>query len=95
MAYATKQSETVETIKSVTLELTLEEARTLAVVYSRVGGSDGTFGDSPRRHCASVCDALEVVGVFYGDAPEYDLLDTNSDGHKQAIYFSDYATEAV
>jgi len=94
MAYATKQSETVETIKSVTLELTLEEARTLAVVYSRVGGSDGSFGDSPRRHCASVYDALEGIGVTYRGAPEKALLVGSPGREYQSLYFSDYP-EAV
>jgi len=86
MASATKQSETVETIKSVTLELTLEEARTLAVMCAKVGGSDGDFGraDSPRRHVDSVFDALDAVGVIYADSPEYELAD------KGGFYFSDY-----
>jgi len=94
MAYATKQSETVETIKSVTLELTLEEARTLAAVYARVGGGDGIYGDSPRRHCNSVLEALTGVGVDHRDAPE--LLDLLNDaaGRRQSLYFSDYP-EAV
>ena len=91
MASATKQSETVETIKSVTLELTLEEARTLAVVFSKVGGPDGTYGDSPRRHVASVSYALEDVGIIHRDAPERDLVEDNS--HYQGLYFSQYPVE--
>ena len=93
MAYATKQSETVETIKSVTLDLTLEEARTLAVVYSKVSGSDGSYADSPRRHVQSVYEALEGIGVVYKGAPEYDLIEDNHG--RQSLYFSDYPAEAV
>jgi hypothetical protein len=83
MAVATKQSETTETIKSVTLELTLEEVRTLAVVYSRVGGGQ----QSPGRHVSSVIGALAGVGIDYQTTPEQDLYP-----HK-SLYFSDYPVE--
>jgi hypothetical protein len=81
MATATKQSETVETIKSVTLELTLEEARTLAVVLSRVGGD---CWDSPRKHTLAVGGALAGIGIEWDSAAEGILLSNN------ILHFSDY-----
>lgn len=80
MATATKQSETIETIKSVTLDLTLEEARVLAVVLSLVGGD---CIDSPRAHAQSVANALYGVGIRWNGAPE----ENRASG---SLRFSDY-----
>jgi len=72
MATATKQSETVETIKSVTLKLSIEEARTLAVILAKVGGR---VDRSPRGHATDVFIALEDLGIEYANTPEWKLID--------------------
>ena len=81
-------------IESVTLELTLEEARTLAVVCAKVGGGIGglSVNYSPRRHIASVLNTLEDVGIAYEDTPEYCLVDRDME-HYQGIYFNNYPAE--
>lgn len=92
MASATKQIDTVKTVKTVetvtgvNLYLTLEEARTLAVVMSRVGGSPRI---SPREHVASVSDALHGAGIRWQDASERSLL-SDAHGFRSNIIFSDY-----
>ena len=92
MAIATKQTETVETVKSVTLELTLDEARTLAVVLARVGGDPD---HSPRKHGQSVSDALESVHISSSGAPEHGLISRGvGTGVGASLYFDDYP-EAV
>jgi hypothetical protein len=72
MATATKQSETVETITGVTLRLSLEEARTLAVLVAKVGGSPD---HSPREHTNAISSALRGVGITYQGSDEYALAD--------------------
>ena len=78
MASATKQ------IECVTLTLTLEEARMLAVLLSRVSGS---FISSPREHANGLLAALYDIGVGWSGTVENDLLPVG------AIYFRDYPAE--
>ena len=85
MASATKQSVTRETITGVTLDLTLEEARTLAVVLSRVGGSPRI---SPREHIEAVSNALSDVGVNWLSASERGLIEDSP--RYQSIMFNNY-----
>jgi len=77
MASASKQIEYVETAREyvemrvgVTLSLTLEEARTLAVVLANVGGNLG----SPRKYADDVADALSDSGIAWDDTVEAGLI---------------------
>jgi hypothetical protein len=72
----------VETIKSVTLVLTLEEARTLAVIVAKVGGEPDR---SPREHASAISSALSGVGIVYRNSDEYALAVIG-----QSINFKDY-----
>ena len=77
MATATK----TETVTTVTLVLTVEEARTLAVLVAKVGGSPD---HSPRGHASAISDALCGAGVTYtGSTAEYTLA-------SGSISFTDY-----
>lgn len=53
------------------LEISESEARTLAVVLARVGGSEP---DSPRGHTQAILDALKDRGVHYRSAPENGIV---------------------
>jgi len=69
---------------SVTLELSEEEARTLAAVLSYVGGCPT---DSPRKHTDAVLEALTEsagLGSFVGTV-EHNLADP-----ERGIYFRNY-----
>jgi hypothetical protein len=90
MASAKKSFKTVETITGVTLSLTLEEARTLAAVYGRVGGDPDR---SPRKHADSVLDALADVGIVGRGALERDLLPSVAGAIFSYIAFDNYSTE--
>lgn len=87
MAKATVSEKTRVVIeKKVTLELTDDEARTLAVVLAHIGGSQGE-GDkdsiSPRVHTQSICNALVGAGYSYRDTEEQTLA-------TGCILFDDY-----
>lgn len=58
MAEATAKTETV--ITGVSLELTLDEATTLADITARVGGSPST---TRRAHVQSIAEALHEVNI--------------------------------
>ena len=87
MATATKQTvppaPPAEILKSVTLVLTPAEARTLTVILAKISG-DSQW--SPRLHARRVLTALEGVGIFYYDTPEYLLLKRPG-----GIFFDKYA----
>lgn len=83
MATATKSYDT----NGATLRLSKDEANTLTVILSNVGGSPS---ESPRKHAAAVRTALIGAGFVAATAPEYKLAGTGS------LYFSDYpATEVL
>ena len=75
-----------------TLQLTLEEARTLLVLTGNVIG--GSL-DSPRKHCDSVYGRLEILLGFGdwdspSDTPEGKLFSTNNDWDGNYIHFDNY-----
>jgi len=92
MARATKQiappPPPADVVKSVTLVLSLEEARTLAVLVARVSG-DQT--NSPRRHATNVSNALDGIDITYKGAPEHALI-SDDKGRYQGFYFNDYGS---
>lgn len=67
MATATKNPPPQTPPPTYTLELSQEEAQTLADVLSRVGGS---MTDSRRRHTQAILDTLGDVGVNFGNKPD-------------------------
>ena len=85
MANAFAKTETATTVTGITLELTLEEAQTLADVLYRVGGSPFT---SRRKHTSSILSAMEGASVYAGDDMEVDGPATPTDINK-SIYFND------
>jgi hypothetical protein len=54
------QIEVTTTVTGISLELTLDEATTLADIMSRVGGSPST---SRRGHTAAIYETLRAAGV--------------------------------
>lgn len=60
MAKATKQVAITETLTGVTLELSVQEVRTLAVILQHVGGSPKT---TRRRDAAAISNALDALNI--------------------------------
>lgn len=70
---------------NVRLTLNYEEASTLAVILSHIGGSPI---DSPRRHAKAVAEALASLGIEFDNVDEMELVDEH-DG-RGSITFKDY-----
>lgn len=84
MAKATATKVVTETITGITLELSAQEARTLAVILYHVGGHPRT---TRRGDAQSISAALKGAGVD-GDHP-HDWLDEMA----RSIYFTDASLE--
>lgn len=84
MAKATKQVVTTETLTGVTLDLSVQEARTLAAILYHVGGHPET---TRRGDAQAIMDALSEAGVE-GNHP-HDWLDRYS----RSIYFTEASLE--
>lgn len=84
MAKATKQVVMTETLTGVTLELSVQEARTLAVILRHVGGHPET---TRRGDAQSISAALEGAGV--ASKHPHDWLDSIV----RSIHFTDASLE--
>lgn len=83
MATASSLSRMV-TVKTVTLQLSEEEARTLLAVCGFIGGSPEK---SPRGHMEKIEAALSgALGVRFDQVPEHSLVRRRNEG----ISFSEY-----
>lgn len=74
-----------------TMELSLDELKTLRAVFNRIGGGPN---DSPRKHVDAMSNAIDAgVGKdrynWAWAQPEIDLMSKRRDG----IYFNDYGSE--
>lgn len=75
-----------------TMELSLDELKTLRAVFNRIGGDPNS---GPRKHVDSMSNAIDGgVGHSRYDwswaEPEISLMSKRRDG----IYFNDYGSEA-
>ena len=83
----TEERKTIITkVPTVTLQLTCEEANTLAVILWQVGGSPSK---SPRKDAESISQALRAIGIDYDHQVAYKLLRSNTTG----IIFNEYPEE--
>lgn len=69
MAKATKLTPPDQLVP-IALELTPEEATTLAVILSRISGDPYT---TARKHASAIACALRAVGYSYEGTPESEL----------------------
>ena len=78
---------TVKEVKRITLELTMTEARTLASVFERIGGSPEK---TLRGQIDSIGRALRVVGVaaYYKPDVEYETTPMHVEG-AHSLYFDE------
>lgn len=82
MAEATTNIETTETVTGVTLELSVDEAKTIAAVLGNVGGDPLK---SARRHADSIARALSRVGYAHSNTGL--KTEVRNAGLEHGVYF--------